>query len=111
MSKFHKLTINNINRETENCVSVSFHIPSALKQEFAFKAGQYITLKKDFNGSEIRRDYSLCVAPNSDEFKVAVKEVKDGTFSKFINKELKVGDELEVMPPSGRFIFESAISK
>lgn len=111
MSKFHKLTINNIKRETKSCVSVSFQIPSGLKDEFSFKAGQYITLKKDFNGNEVRRDYSLCVAPNSDVFKVAVKEVKDGTFSKFINTALRVGDVLEVMPPSGRFIFEPDSSK
>ena len=111
MSKFYKLTINNIKRETENSVSVSFQIPSALKDVFSFKAGQYITFKKDFNGNEIRRDYSLCVPANSDTFKVAVKEVKDGTFSKFINRELRIGDVLEVMPPSGRFIFEPDNSK
>ena len=106
MSKFYKLKINHIEKETESCVSVGFEVPSELQDIFSFKAGQYITLKKDFNGEEVRRDYSLCVTPQSGELKVAVKEVENGMFSQFANRELKIGDVLDVAPPSGRFIFE-----
>ena len=106
MSGFHKLSVKTINRETDTSVSISFNITDNLKNAFSFKAGQYITLKTNINNNEVRRDYSLCVAPKGGELKVAVKEVKDGTFSAYANNQLKVGDSLEVAPPKGRFIFE-----
>ena len=106
MSSFHKLTIKNIKRETEKAISISFNLPDNLKDTFAYKAGQYITLKTTLDGNEVRRDYSLCTSPKSNELKVAIKAVVDGTFSAFANKHLKAGDTLEVAPPKGRFIFE-----
>ncbi|WP_299548745.1 ferredoxin--NADP reductase [Seonamhaeicola sp.] len=106
MSSFHKLSIKNIKRETDKAVSISFNLPENLKDIFAFKAGQYITLKAKVNGNDLRRDYSLCVSPKSGALKVAVKEVIDGTFSAYANKQLQAGDTLEVAPPKGRFIFE-----
>lgn len=106
MSQFYKLQIQNIHRETDKCVTLSFAVPNELKSTFTFKAGQYITLKTIINNEEIRRDYSLCSSPKSGELKVAVKEVENGTFSKFANNTLKAGDFLEVASPNGRFIFE-----
>ncbi|WP_282134837.1 ferredoxin--NADP reductase [Seonamhaeicola maritimus] len=106
MSSFHKLTIKNIKRETEKAISISFNLPDNLKDTFAYKAGQYITLKTTLDGNEVRRDYSLCTSPKSNELKVAIKAVVDGTFSAFANKHLKAGDTLEVAPPKGRFVFE-----
>ena len=106
MSQFYKLSIKNINKETDSCVTVSFEIPQDLKDTFSFVAGQYITLKTVIEGKEIRRDYSLCSSPSSNEFKVAIKEVDGGIFSKYANNTLKVGDVLEVSAPNGRFIFE-----
>lgn len=106
MSQFHKLTIKKVNKETDSCVTISFNVPSTLKDTFSFKAGQYITLKTEINGKEVLRDYSLCSSPKSGEFKIAIKEVEGGTFSIFANNELKENDVLEVAPPNGRFIFE-----
>ena len=106
MSQFYKLSIKNINKETDSCVTVSFEIPQDLKDTFSFVAGQYITLKTDIEGKEIRRDYSLCNSPSSNEFKVAIKEVDGGIFSKYANNTLKVGDVIEVATPNGRFVFE-----
>ena len=106
MSQFHKLTIKEIHRETENAVTISFSLPEDLKSTFSFKSGQYITLKTTIDGNEIRRDYSLCSSPNSGELKVAVKAMKDGTFSAYANKELKSGDVIDVASPKGHFIFE-----
>lgn len=105
MSSFYKLSIKNITRETDKAVSISFNVPDNLKETFSFKAGQYITLKARIDDHEVRRDYSLCVAPKSGDLKVAVKEVVDGTFSAYANKNLKAGDVLEVGPPKGRFVF------
>ena len=111
MSQFYTLTIQNIHRETAKCVTLTFDVPDNLKDTFAFRAGQYITLKADINGKEVRRDYSLCSSPKSGILKVAVKEVENGTFSKYANNDLKAGDTLEVAPPNGRLIFEAAASK
>lgn len=106
MQDFHNLQIKEVIRETPEAVSISFEIPENLKEEFNFKAGQYVTIKTTIADEEIRRSYSLCSAPKSGEFKVTVKEVKDGRFSVFANNKLKAGDTLEVHPPEGRFILE-----
>ncbi|MGB3605684.1 MAG: ferredoxin--NADP reductase [Psychroserpens sp.] len=111
MSQFHKLSIKEINKETNKAVTISFDIPQELKDTFAFKAGQYITLKTHINGQEIRRDYSICASPKSGRLTVAVKQVEEGVFSVYANKILKVGDVIEVVPPQGRFIFEPNDSK
>ncbi|MEP5338961.1 MAG: ferredoxin--NADP reductase [Algibacter sp.] len=111
MSGFQKLTIKDIKRETSKAISISFDLPQDLKDDFLFKAGQYITLKTEINGKEIRRDYSLCSSPKSNELKVAIKEVQDGTFSAYANNTLKAGDVLEVASPKGRFTFTPNDSK
>ncbi|MFB9055237.1 2Fe-2S iron-sulfur cluster-binding protein [Mariniflexile ostreae] len=111
MSGFHKLTVKDITRETNQAISIGFDVPESLKDTFVFQAGQYVTLKMVINGQEIRRDYSLCSSPKSGALQVAVKEVKDGTFSSYANTVLKVGDLVEVAPPKGRFIFTPNDSK
>lgn len=111
MSSFHKLSIKNIKKEANNAISIAFNVPDNLKDAYAFKAGQYVTLKANLNGNEVRRDYSLCTSPKSGELKIAVKAVQDGTFSSYANFKLKAGDILEVAPPKGHFIFEPNDSK
>ncbi len=111
MSQFHTLNIKDITRQTDQCVSITFDVPNHLKEEYKFKAGQYITLKTDIDGKEVRRDYSLCTSPSSGNLTVAVKEVENGTFSKYANQVLKVGDILDVAQPQGRFTFTPDTSK
>ncbi len=107
MSDFHALTIQDITRETAQAVSITFGVPDALKEQFEFKAGQYVTLKTEIEGKEIRRAYSLCSTPQSGKLKVAVKEVEGGTFSVLANNKLTVGESLEVHPPEGKFFIET----
>ncbi|MBX2828988.1 MAG: ferredoxin--NADP reductase [Flavobacteriaceae bacterium] len=106
MSEFHLLSISEIIKETPNSVCITFEIPADLTDKFVFKAGQYITLKAQVNGHEVRRAYSLCSSPNSGKWSVGVKKVENGTFSVFANDSLQVGDSLEVMVPEGHFVFE-----
>lgn len=104
MARFHRLKVAEITRETPDCVSVVFDVPSTIREEFNYIQGQYLTLKLNINGEELRRSYSLCTSPVADkELRVAVKKVKDGRASTFINDKLKVGDEMEVMTPMGNF--------
>ena len=106
MSHFHSLAVKEIREETPDCVSVVFDIPEELKESFKFIQGQYLTLKTDIEGEEVRRSYSLCSSPLEGEWRVAVKRVEDGKFSTFVNRELKCGDQLDVMLPNGRFFTE-----
>ena len=106
MSSFYKLQIKEVKRETANAVSVAFTIPAELKAVYKYVAGQYINLKLTLDGTEIRRAYSICSSPNSGELRIAIKSVKNGTFSKFANDNLKVGDIIEVGQPEGKFTFE-----
>ena len=106
MAQFHTLKIKSVKKVTEHAVAISFEIPDSLKANFAFNAGQYITLKTTINGEEIRRDYSICASKNSGDLTVAVKSVDGGTFSVYANTELKAGDTIEVAEPNGRFVFE-----
>ncbi len=100
---FHALKVKAITKETADCVSVSFNVPNELAADFVFTEGQNITLRTTINGEELRRSYSLCVAPHEKELKVAIKKVDTGLFSSYANDVLKVGDVLDVMPPTGRF--------
>lgn len=103
---FHPLKIKKIKRETPECVSLSFDVPEELKENFKFTQGQYLTFKRENNGEEIRRSYSICASPCDDELKVAVKKIEDGAFSSYINDQAKEGDVLEVMMPQGSFFTE-----
>ncbi|SHI66565.1 ring-1,2-phenylacetyl-CoA epoxidase subunit PaaE [Mesonia phycicola] len=111
MKNFHSLSIKEIIRETPKAVSIVFDVPNDLKPVFKFTAGQYITIKKELNGEELRRSYSLCSTPQSEELKVTVKEVEGGRFSAFANNQLQVGESLDVFPPEGKFVFEANPSK
>ncbi len=109
--KFHSLTISDVRQETEDTISVAFDIPENLKSNFVFKAGQYITLKSKINEIEERRSYSICEAPSENELRVAIKKVENGKFSTWANETLKPGQKIEVMTPSGHFIFEPEASR
>ncbi len=107
MSKFHTLKVSEVVRETADAVSIAFAVPTELKQEYTYKQGQYLTLKLKVKGEELRRSYSICSSPlDENELRVAVKKVKDGRVSTFINDTVKVGDVMEVMVPMGNFYSE-----
>lgn len=103
MAKFHKIKVKDVYKETDDCSVVTFDVPENLADEFNFRQGQHLTLKADIDGKDTRRSYSLCSSPVDSEWKVAVKLIRGGAFSTFINSELKTGDTLEIMEPSGMF--------
>jgi ring-1,2-phenylacetyl-CoA epoxidase subunit PaaE len=103
MIHFHSLRVKEVVKETEDCVSIVFEVPENLEELFRFQPGQSLTVKKDFNGEEARRNYSICSAPFDNQLRVAVKKVEGGKFSTWANDVLKPGDALEVLPPVGKF--------
>jgi ring-1,2-phenylacetyl-CoA epoxidase subunit PaaE len=101
--KFHQLEIIDVNHETEDTVSVSFYVPKTISAEYSFFSGQYLTLKRDIDGEEVRRSYSLCSSPFENEWRIAIKRVENGKFSNFALNNLKAGDLIDVMTPAGNF--------
>jgi ring-1,2-phenylacetyl-CoA epoxidase subunit PaaE len=101
--RFHRLAVNDLRREAPDAVSLSFAIPKELADDYSFAPGQYLTLRTTMDGEEVRRSYSICSGPEDGELRIAVKKVDGGTFSSWAADELKAGDELDVMTPTGRF--------
>jgi ring-1,2-phenylacetyl-CoA epoxidase subunit PaaE len=101
---FHPLRIAEVRRETADAVSIRFEIPENLKETFRFQAGQHLTLRADLGGEDVRRNYSVCVAPSENEIRIAVKQMPAGRFSVWANTELREGGTIEVLPPMGRFV-------
>jgi ring-1,2-phenylacetyl-CoA epoxidase subunit PaaE len=103
MAEFHNLKVADIYKETEDTSVITFEVPSELQEDFKYRQGQHLTLKADIKGEDVRRSYSLCSSPIDHKWQVAVKLIPGGKFSTYINEELKAGDQLEVMAPSGMF--------
>ncbi|MEM1122809.1 MAG: ferredoxin--NADP reductase, partial [Bacteroidota bacterium] len=103
------LKVVNVKAETDQAVAVTFGVPDELKSTFDFTAGQYLTLKFDLDGQEVRRAYSMCSSPLEENISIGVKRVEKGLVSNHINDKVKVGTEVEVMEPQGNFHSKLAV--
>ncbi|MFJ2771486.1 2Fe-2S iron-sulfur cluster-binding protein [Streptomyces sp. NPDC087300] len=115
MARFHPLRVAAVDRLTDDSVTLTFDVPPALCEEYAFTPGQHLAVRRFVDGVEIRRTYSICSpapvpgAPGEPRtLRVGVRLVEDGAFSTYAFKEVAVGDELEVMTPAGRFTLDPA---
>jgi ring-1,2-phenylacetyl-CoA epoxidase subunit PaaE len=99
---FHTLRVAGVERLCDDAVAVTFEVPEHLRSAFAFRPGQYLTLRTVRDGVEERRSYSIC-APAGAAPRVGVRRVTGGLFSEWLVDRLVAGDELEVAPPSGAF--------
>lgn len=104
MSKnFHPLKVKEVIAETPDTASIVFEVPADNKATFAYQQGQYLTLRFQINGADVRRAYSMSSSPLEPHLKVSVKRVDKGLVSNYIHDHVKAGDTIEVMPPQGRF--------
>lgn len=99
---FHTLTVTDVERLTDDAAAVTFDLPDELRDVFAFAAGQSLTLRRTVAGVEQRRSYSIC-APAGSAPRIGVREVPDGLFSTWLVREVRPGDRVEVLPPTGSF--------
>ena len=106
MSGFHTLTVSSITPEGEAARAIGLAVPAELRSAFHFLPGQYLTLRAEIDGRDIRRSYSICSTPADEELRVGIKQVEGGAFSTFA-QTLGVGDRIEVMAPEGRFVAEA----
>jgi len=111
MARFHSLEVTDIRRDTRDAVVVTLKPSDADRDAFDFTQGQYLTFRRDFDGEELRRSYSICAGKDEGCLKVGIKRVEGGAFSTWANEALKVGDRLEAMTPMGRFFTELDASK
>jgi len=100
---FYPLRVAEIVPETDEANSIRFDLPEELEQAFRFKAGQHLSVRAEIGGEEVRRNYSLCVAPDEGQLKVTVKRIAGGVFSNWVGDNLEPGDTLDVMTPHGSF--------
>ena len=103
-AQFHKLRVQSMRQLTDDSMAVTFKVPESLKNTFSFTQGQHITLRSDIGGErDVRRNYSVCSSAIDGELMIGVKHIPGGTFSSYVMNELRIGDKLDVMAPSGRF--------
>ena len=100
---FHPLRVRSITPDTPEAVIVSFDVPTELREVFGFTQGQYLTLRTQIEGQDLRRSYSICAGVDDGELRVGVRKVRGGVFSNWINEHLRPGDTVQVMAPQGRF--------
>jgi ring-1,2-phenylacetyl-CoA epoxidase subunit PaaE len=100
---FHPLRVRRIEPDTAEAVIVTFEVPGPLRDVFGFTQGQYLTLRREVDGQDLRRSYSICAGVDDGELRVGVRKVNGGVFSNWINASLKPGDTMHVMAPQGRF--------
>ena len=101
--RFHPLAIAAICEETADARAVTFAIPAELREAYAFIPGQYVTMRIDLDGEDVRRSYSICSTPDDDGLSVGIRCIAGGSFSTFA-RNLQEGDVLDVMTPQGRFL-------
>lgn len=100
---FYPLTVRSVQADTAEAAIVSFDVPEDLRAQFVFTQGQYLTLRTEIDGQDLRRSYSICAGVDDKELRVGVRRVGGGVFSNWVNEHLKAGDQIQVMPPQGRF--------
>ncbi|MBE7939148.1 MULTISPECIES: 1,2-phenylacetyl-CoA epoxidase subunit PaaE [Ramlibacter] len=104
---FHSLPVKRVTPEAAGAASITFAVPPALRDAYAFTPGQFLTLRARVDGEDLRRSYSIC-SPRQRydgalEIEVGIKPVEGGRFSRWAVQNLQPGSTLEVLPPDGRF--------
>ncbi len=100
---FHRLRVADASPLTDDAVCISFEVPTELADDYDFIQGQHVTVRTSLAGDDVRRSYSICAPAKSGQLRIGVKLLPGGHFSGFAAGQLAVGDELEVMTPTGRF--------
>jgi ring-1,2-phenylacetyl-CoA epoxidase subunit PaaE len=105
--RWHELTVATIEPLTEDAVALTFDVPPDLVADFAFEAGQHLTLRREIEGADLRRSYSICVTPTwareHHQLQVGVKHLGGGAFSTWVLESVRPGERIQVMAPQGHF--------
>jgi ferredoxin-NADP reductase/MOSC domain-containing protein YiiM len=105
---FRPLRVVRVERESERVVSLE--LESADDRPLAVAlAGQFVVLRLRTKPEEpmLLRSYSLCGPPGAKRYRLGIKKENRGAASAYLTTQVKVGDVLEVSPPSGRFVLQA----
>jgi ring-1,2-phenylacetyl-CoA epoxidase subunit PaaE len=106
---FHPLPVEAIDRLTDDALAITFAVAAELRETYAFRAGQHLTVRRvdEATGEDVRRSYSICSTPAelaaTGRVRIGVKEIPGGAFSAYAATALRCGDAVDVMPPLGHF--------
>lgn len=110
--RFYPLNIKRVTPEAAGSVAITFDIPAAQHELFDFQPGQFLTLRTQLNGADVRRNYSISCERSrlrkAGELEIGIRPVEGGVFSNWAAQQLKAGDIIDVMPPDGRFTVKKA---
>lgn len=101
-SRFLPLTVKDVRQTARDSVVVTLEPDDP--DRFGFEPGQYLTFRREFDGEELRRNYSICSDPDDGRLQVGIRRVEGGAFSTWANEKLAIGDRLEAMTPAGTFV-------
>lgn len=107
---FNTLTVAGVRKLTKDSVEVTFTVPDELAADYDYMPGQYVALRAQIDGQEVRRSYSICAEPTPGEIRVAIKRDVGGLFSNWANDTLEPGYQIDVMNPQGAFVSKSTIT-
>ncbi|HFG8782688.1 TPA: 1,2-phenylacetyl-CoA epoxidase subunit PaaE [Corynebacterium striatum] len=107
---FNSLVVSEVRKLTEDSVEVSFAVPAQLQADYDYIPGQYVALRADIDGQEIRRSYSICDVPRDGVIRVAIKRDRGGVFSTWANESLQPGFKMDVMNPQGAFTSKTHVT-
>ena len=111
-ARFYPLSIKRVTPEAAGSVAITFDIPAAQQALFDFQPGQFLTLRAQLNGADVRRNYSISCERSrlnkAGELEIGIRPVEGGVFSNWAAQQLKAGDTIDVMPPDGRFTVKKA---
>lgn len=103
MINYHPLKIAEVRPEGSEAVCVTLEVPDALREAFRFAPGQHLGVRATIDGQEVRRTYSICSGTDERHLRIGVRTHERGSMSGHLGRKLRVGDTLEVLPPTGRF--------
>lgn len=107
MQPFITLRVNSITHETADAVTVRLNTLSG--EIVSYRPGQFLAIDFKINGREIRRSFSLSSVPGIDpDLAITVKRIPNGEISNYVYRHLKVDDEIQALPPAGRFVLDKA---
>jgi ring-1,2-phenylacetyl-CoA epoxidase subunit PaaE len=101
MLKFHSLRIAELHPDANDAVAIALDVPRDLQSEYVGLAGQHVVLRAELNGAEARRTYSLTNLPGEWPLRIVARVHEHGQMSRHLAEELRVGDQIDVLPPNG----------
>lgn len=106
MLTFHSLKVADVRPEGSDALCISFEVPEPLQEAYRFLPGQHVGLRSQVNGQEVRRTYSICSDADDRHLRIGVRVHDNGSMSQHLAGQLRAGDSIDVLTPTGRFFVE-----